>query len=272
MIRLIALDIDGTLITSDRQIGPDTRQSLMKLHEQGCAVVLATGRAFRSLQDVMEQLGCADYAITSSGGGVFARDGTMLFAAEMAPERAQAVAETVAAFGLTPELYIHGQAYASGYQLDHMDEWGVNKKTQGYIRDTRIRIEDFSAFLQENLHRIEGMDVLMAPSSVAPALRLALGQLEGLAVTSSSPHYVDVNTAGVTKASGLRHLGAILGIQAGEMMAFGDAENDLPMLRYAGAGVAMANAVPELLEAADYVTASNDADGIAAALRHFNLI
>ena len=64
MIRLIALDIDGTLLTTDRRISPETHRALNRAHEQGCAVVLATGRAFRSLQNVMELLGCADYAIT----------------------------------------------------------------------------------------------------------------------------------------------------------------------------------------------------------------
>ena len=114
MIRLIALDIDGTLLTTDRRISPETHRALNRAHEQGCAVVLATGRAFRSLQNVMELLGCADYAITSSGGGIFRRDGEMLFAADMPPELARAVTKTVNAFGATPELYIRGQAYASG--------------------------------------------------------------------------------------------------------------------------------------------------------------
>ena len=272
MIRLIALDIDGTLLTRDRRISPDTLQALRAAHDRGCAVVLATGRAFRSLQDVREQLGCADYAITSSGGGIFAGDGRMLFAAEMPPELARAVKKTVNAFGADPELYIHGQAYASGYQLDHMAAWGLPEKNQGYVLDTRVRIEDYDAFFEANIARIEGMDVLTVPAAIRAPLRAALNTIPGLTVTSSSPWYVDVNTAGVTKASGLERLGELLGIGLEEMMAFGDAENDLDMLCRIGIGVAMGNAAPELQAAADYVTATNDDDGIAKALRHFGIV
>lgn len=271
MIRLIALDIDGTLLTSDRRIDAETLTALRRTHAAGCRIVLATGRAFRSLEDVAEKLSCADYAITSSGGGVFTAAGEMLFAAQMAPELVRAVTETVERFGLTPEVYIRGQAYASGFQLDHMTDWGVPEKNRGYILNTRVRVEAYTAFVRENLDCIEGMDVLMAPEEVRIPLRAALGRIEGLSVTSSSPLYTDVNTAGVTKATGLAHLGAILKIAPAEMMAFGDAENDVPMLRYAGIGVAMANALPDVRAAADFVTASNDACGIAEALARFGV-
>ena len=86
MIKLIALDIDGTLLTSQRTISPDTLKALRAASAAGVRIVLATGRAFRSLQDVMEKLGCADYAVTSSGGGVFDAEGNMLFAAKFPPE------------------------------------------------------------------------------------------------------------------------------------------------------------------------------------------
>jgi Cof subfamily protein (haloacid dehalogenase superfamily) len=271
VIRLIALDIDGTLLTSDRRIDAETLAALRRAHAAGCHIVLATGRAFRSLEDVADQLSCADYAITSSGGGVFTAMGEMLFAARMAPELVRAVTETVGRFGLMPEVYIRGQAYASGFQLDNMSGWGVPEKSQGYILNTRVRVEDYTAFVRENLDCIEGMDVLMAPERVRDPLREALGRIGGLSVTSSSPLYADVNTAGVTKATGLAHLGAILGLAPAEMMAFGDAENDVPMLRYAGVGVAMANALPDVQAAADFVTTSNDEGGIAKALAHFGV-
>ena len=272
MTRLIALDIDGTLLTSDRRIGPETLAALRAAHGRGVKLVLATGRAYRSLQDVMELLGCADYAITSSGGGVFRAGGEMLYAARMAPQHARAILAAVRPFGADPELYIRGQAYASARQLDNMRAWGVPEKVCGYILDTRIRVPDMAEFIESHIDCIEGMDVLTAPYELRGAMRAALEGIDGLAVTSSSPHYVDVNTAGVTKASGLERLGELLGIAPAEMMAFGDAENDVSMLRFAGTGVAMGNAEPEARAAADYLTASNDEEGIAAALRHFDVI
>ena len=272
MIKLIALDIDGTLITSDRRISEHTRAALNEAHRNGCAIVLATGRAFRSLQNVTELLGCPDYAITSSGGGLFRMDGTMIFAQDMAPEQVRAVTKIVNSFGATPELYIQGQAYSSGYQLDNMARWGLPEKNQGYVLGTRVRIEDFDAFIEEKIELIEGMDVLTAPREIREPMRQALSAIPGLAVTSSSPWYIDINTVGVTKASGLAQLGKMLGIGAHEMMAFGDAENDLSMIEYAGIGVAMGNAAEEIKAAADYITADNDHDGIALALERFGVI
>jgi len=272
MIKLIALDIDGTLITSDRQISERTRLALNKAHDSGCAIVLSTGRAFKSLQNVTEMLGCADFAITSSGGGVFRMDGEMLFAQDMPPHLVREVTKIVNSFGATPEMYIQGQAYASGYQLDNMDAWGLPKKNQGYVLGTRIRIDDYDAFIEEKINLIEGMDVLTAPAEIRQPLREALEKVEGISVTASSPFYVDINTVGVTKASGLRHLGELLGIDRSEMMAFGDAENDISMLEYAGIGVAMGNAAEEVKAAAEYITDTNDCDGIAKALRYFEII
>lgn len=272
MIKLIALDIDGTLLTSQRTISPDTLKALRAASAAGVRIVLATGRAFRSLQDVMEKLGCADYAVTSSGGGVFDAEGNMLFAAKFSPEHVRAVLAAVRRFGTYPELYIRGQAYAAALELDSLRAWGVPEKVCGYILDTRVRVEDMDAFIDSRIADIEGMDVLTAPYEHRAAMRAALEGIDGLAVSSSSPHYVDVNTAGVTKASGLEFLGRRLGIAPGEMAAFGDAENDLPMLSYAGLGIAMGNAAPETAAAARYVTDSNDGEGIAKALRHFGIV
>ena len=272
MIKLIALDIDGTLLTSQRKIGEETLSALRLAHDSGCAIVLATGRAFGSLQNVAEMLGCADFAVTSSGGGVFHVDGEMLYAQDMPAHSVRAVMDTVKSFGILPELYIKGRAYASDYQLDNMAGWGLPEKTQGYVLSTRVRIDDYEAFVEENIHLIEGVDVLTAPPEIRHPLRSALEKIDGIAVTSSSPWYVDINTVGVTKASGLMQLGMILNIDRSEMMAFGDAENDIPMIEYAGIGVAMGNASEDVKARADFLTDTNDAEGIAKTLKHFGII
>lgn len=272
MIKLIALDIDGTLLTSDRAVSEDTYRALRAAHSGGCMVVLATGRAFRSLLDVKELIGCVSYAITSSGSGVFDATGNMLFAAQMPQHLVRAVTEAVCALGVTPEVYIRGQAYASAYQLQNMHSWGVSREACDYVLKTRIAVEDFNQFVEQNIDAIEGMDVLTAPHSVRENLRTALDAIDGVVVTSSSKYYADINVSGITKASGLAHLGALLSIDSSEMMAFGDAENDLDMLRYVGVGVAMGNCLPALRQAADYITDTNDADGIAKALHRFGVI
>ncbi|MGE4352757.1 MAG: Cof-type HAD-IIB family hydrolase [Oscillospiraceae bacterium] len=272
MIKLIALDIDGTLLTSERKISQRTHEALHMARKHGCEVVLATGRAFMSLQDVMALAGCIGYAITSNGGGIFRADGTMLFASNMPGDLVRAVMKATSGFGIYPEVYIRGQAYASGHQLDNMHTWGVPEKTCGYILQTRVRIDEFAGFAEESIGRIEGMDVLLAPTAIRAGLRGALEKIQGLAVSSSSPYYVDANAIGITKASGLEHLGKISGVEREEIMAFGDAENDREMLSFAGTGVAMGNCVPMLRKHADYITDDNDSDGIAKALEYFNVI
>lgn len=273
MIRLIALDIDGTLLTSKREISPRTRAALHKAAASGCHIVLSTGRAFGSLQDVIEQAGCISFAVTSNGGGVFTSSGEQLYSNRMPTYLVSEVMRITNRFGIDPELYIRGQAYASARQLDSMVGWGVPQSVADYSEKTRVRVPNFAEFVLNSIDEIEGMDILAAPRAVMTSgLRERLAEVQTLAVSSSSKWYIDVNVEGITKAFGLSHLAEIIGVDKSEVIAFGDEENDREMLKYAGIGIAMANCSESIRDSADYITADNDSDGIEKALLHFGVI
>lgn len=271
--KLIALDIDGTLLSSSRGILPSTMETLEGLHENGHIIVLASGRAYMSMQNVLTQIShLVSYAISSNGATIFDENAQMIFAEKTPEHIIRAIFEVCESFDILPEICIDGQNYASAYQLDNLTNWGVPAPQQGYILGSRKRVEDFHGFVEENINNIDGMDVLTAPLSIANDLREKLSKIENLSATGSSAYYIDTNTEGVNKAFGLEKLVEILGMSSADVIAFGDAENDIEIVRYAGFGVAMGNACDSLKESADFVTADNDSDGIKKAIEMLGVL
>jgi hydroxymethylpyrimidine pyrophosphatase-like HAD family hydrolase len=268
--RLVASDLDGTLVRHDRSISPYTSDVLRRVAASGVAVVLVTGRPIRWLENVYRQLAIKPLAVSANGAVIYdpERD-EIVHAASLTPEAlAEATARLRAAvpgvrFSVERDSgreMIHEPAYPIGpWELDHED-----------VRPGPLA-ELISAPAAKLLVRAGQEGTVGADEFTA----LVAGHLAGLAeaTNSSSSGVVEVSAAGVTKAYGLAWVAESLGVRQGEVVAFGDMPNDLPMLAWAGRGVAMANGHPAVRAAAHEVTVrSNEEDGVAAYLEELLLL
>jgi Cof subfamily protein (haloacid dehalogenase superfamily) len=258
--RLVATDLDGTIVRSDGSISDRTRDVLARVEQSGAVLVLVTGRPPRWMPPIVEALGHRGLAICANGAVVYdLHTGSVVRHSSMtaadAAEVIEALRRDVPGIAFAVERHDTGFAHESSYvpRWDSSDPKSV------------APVEELvAAGVVKLLARHEGMD---ADELLATAHR-SVGT-RGTLTHSSTDGLLEISAVGVSKASGLAALAADQGIDAADVVAFGDMPNDLPMLSWAGRGIAVANAHPEVLAVADEVTASNDDDGVAQVLERW---
>lgn len=263
-IRLIALDLDGTTLNTSGHISNFTRKTLEKAIANGIQVVIASGRARSALPADVLSVNELNYAITSNGSSIFTLpDFKRIFACDMTPETVDAVLSVASGCGFTYEAFIAGHAYTSQAYYNCASDFGVPERMNTYVRNTRTPVPSMADFIHIHRHEIEGMDFIIPDQVQKKTIRSRLLQIPDLYITGSESYYLELAAGSVSKASALHALASRLQVKPSQIIAFGDGGNDLELLSYAGCGVAMANASPALLAAADDVTLSNDEDGVA---------
>ncbi len=265
---LVAFDIDGTLLGSDKVSQPGTLRAFEAMREAGTRIMLASGRPIPGLKALAARCGLGQDLIFAGLNGSVVVD--------------QATEETLARHPVPAEtaqpIIALGRRQGIVVMLPHDAELVVS---QEHAEDAQVRHEAAGNGLTvRGVEDISRPDI--APTKVlfcAPRPELEVlerqlldeyaGQIE---LTYSSPIYLEATAAGVDKSTAIRDFCLTQGISAERTMAFGDNGNDVTMLRAAGVGVAMGNAIPEAKEAADVVTSSHDEEGIARVLAgHFAL-
>jgi Cof subfamily protein (haloacid dehalogenase superfamily) len=255
-IRLVASDLDGTLLRPDETVSDRTRSALAAAREAGITVVLVTGRPPRSLAPIAERIGLGGIAICANGAVIWDLDSATMV--DYSPLAADVAARLVGAL----RQAIPGARFA--VELER----GFGREA-GWADAELLPSPD--ALEADALELITGpVTKLLVRHPTLPfeeVAERARGAVGGDAVvTWAGLRVVEISAAGVTKAFALARLCRRLGIAASEVVAVGDMPNDLPMLEWAGASVAVANADQAVLDAADEVTASNTDDGVARVL------
>jgi len=258
-IRLVASDLDGTLLRPDETVSERTRDAIAAARRAGITLVLVTGRPPRSLASIAARIGVGGIAICANGAVVWDLDAaTMVDSAPLAAELAAGLVR-----GLRQA--IPGALFAVELERGFGREAGW---TDGALPPA-TRVADREAADAPELVTGPVVKLLLRHptlpfAEVASRAREAVG--EQAVVTWAGTRIVEISAAGVTKAWALQRLCARLGIDRDEVLAMGDMENDLAMLAWAGHSVAVANAQQNVLDAADEVTAANVDDGVAMVL------
>lgn len=241
--RLLALDMDGTLLNDEHEITPETVKWIHKAVEAGVYVCMSTGRAFRSAWPYAEQLGLSTPMVTVNGSEIW-----------RAPHELhrRSLMDTASV----------KQMHAIAVEHD-IWFWAYNVK-QVHNRDDWDTVDvDAEEWLKFGYHTED--------DDIRHRVLMQLQELGGLEVTNSSPHNLEINPLGINKATGIAEVCKLLGISMSEVVAVGDSLNDLAVIQQVGLGVAMGNAQETVKQEADAVTADNNSDGIAQVIREYIL-
>lgn len=256
--KLIAMDLDGTLNNDEKQITEPTRQALMNAQKNGVRLALASARPSPGLYKERDILRLQDYGgiLMSYNGGriVDAATGSVLFETCMDLEETRSVLRFLETLPVTPILDDGAQFYVTdknGYKVDY--ECRNNNMTCTEVDN----LAEFLTFAPVKI--LMSVDPEILPDVQA---KIAGFLPDSLTVVRTAAFYLEVIPKSINKGQGVRDICRVLNISPAEVIAFGDAENDIPMLQAAGLGVAMGNAAPAVKAAADHITLDNNSDGI----------
>ena len=274
-IKLIALDLDGTLFNNHSVITKQNIDTINLAIEQGVTVVISTGRPFSGLP--LEQLSQTNiqYAITTNGSAIYEIPSKKLIYEDCMDN---SVTIPIIDFLMTKHIhmdaFIEGNGYSPVKCLETAQKLKVPESLKHYIIDTRTRVESLVDFITQNQLKIQKMTLNFATAEDGTLIdrnevHSFLLNNPNITVVCGGYNNLEFTKAGVDKGVGLYHLARYLQIPIEETMAIGDTENDLAILKAAHIGVAMGNATSEVKAEADYVTLSNEKSGVAAAIRHF---
>lgn len=265
--RAIALDLDGTLTNHEKVVTPKTREALLQASAKGAVIILASGRPTYGIEPVAECLELnkqGGYILSYNGGNIVnAKTGEKLFSQFLPDE-------------VIPELYAYAEENGHALLGYAGNEIITEMPDDQYVKE-ESRINKMNIRKVENL--FEAMEphptkLLMTgdPSDMLKAEEELVEKLgDRMDIFRSAPFFLELVPKGIDKAKSLTRLLTKINLTPADLIAFGDGYNDLSMLKLAGMGVAMENAAPEVRAEADYVTLSNEEDGVAAALTHFNM-
>ena len=270
-IKLIALDLDGTLLGSDKQLSAENAAALARAAAEGVEIVPATGRFYRGMPQNVRELLYVRYVISINGAQVFdvARQQTVC-GSEIPWQRAVAVIERLDKLDVIYDCYQDGWGWMTQTFYDQAERYAANVHSLDMIKNLRTPVPELKATLKERARGVQKIQLFFRDMELrAEMLKKLPGEFPDLVVTTSIVNNIEFNSREATKGVALEKLAVYLGIPVGETMAFGDDRNDIRMLLAAGIGVAMGNAEEEVKNAADWVTDHCDDSGVASAMRRF---
>ncbi len=270
-IRLVALDMDGTLVNSMKKVAPEELEALSQALSRGIHVVAASGRTQHTLPSEILAMEELRYFISCNGAKVTDRfSGETVYRRNICQSDMLKIMEHAKSCHCVREVALDDSLYLA--REDDEDELGFLPPHQhAFLRSARTLTDDLEAMMQSAKDGAEKILIFFHRADELQAFRLWLEENFSLCVSSSLDTNLEINALGVSKGSALCALARHLGIAMEQVMACGDSENDIDMLKAAGLGIAMANSTPEALAAADAVTLSNDQHGVAAAIKRYVL-
>ena len=268
-IRLIAMDLDQTVLNREGKLSETTRRVLEELLEKGICVVPASGRPLAAFPEDVLALKGLEYAIASNGTAIYHLPSDACLARfSLSLQTAEQILGLTKGLPVAHEFYLRGKAWASADYVEHPEKYGAVGKTAEYIRATRSPFEDAGEFVRRHERDLDCMDVVVAQEGLKRKVTEEIVRsCRGIYVTTSDSRLIEVADERAGKHRAMTYLAKRLHIPAEGTAAFGDGDNDAEMLKAAGVGIAMENATALCREAADYVTLSHEKDGGAWGIR-----
>ena len=266
MIRLIATDLDDTLLNERSELTERTLSALKAAMATGCGIAISSGRMLEATMPFARQIGVNAPMLIYNGAMLYDHNtDETLYATRVPHDIALGVARLVEAAGGYIQVYP-----GKGYYCDEILE-----RTRAYARQINVPVTavhmPMSRWLEEHPGDLQKLLVIDDSPEHADALQAALREAfpRGASFLKSKPHYIEIMPEGVDKGASLAKLASLLGLEASEVMAFGDGQNDVPMLQFAGAGYAMANGCAEARTCTPNIAPPNTEDGVARVIEQY---
>ncbi|MBR0385294.1 MAG: HAD family phosphatase [Erysipelotrichaceae bacterium] len=267
MYRLLATDLDGTLLRSDKTISPETVEVLIRLSSKGVYFVPCTGRTHRELPEVVRNLPFLDYAITTNGGGIYDYHQEK-YICSFTIDNADVlkVLEYADSMPVYQSMVVEGIRMIQADKKGEIPEFVISHAAKGIV-EKAVACPDLKQYLRDT--GAKAQKILFYPpdgdtgTAIMEQLRI---DFPDLAITRSGPLFAEVNAKGIDKGKTLHILCEHLGLDISETIAFGDAENDMALLDAAAYAVVTANGTDETKKHADMICDSCDDDGVRKAL------
>lgn len=274
-IRLVALDMDGTLFNNQSKISEENQNAIHEITSKGVEVTISTGRPYVGLPvELLTSIGIR-YAITANGAGIYELSGKkLLHSSCMEPALVCPILEELQKKDIHMDAFIDGDGYSEHICAQRLHLLDLPESIRHYIRETRTYTDDLAGYIRERNLSVEKMTLNFYPEPDGSfhnreTVKEFLASRSEITYLSGGYHNLEFTKAGTTKAMGLRFLCNYLGLSLEQTMACGDTENDIDIIKTAAIGVAMGNATEDVKKAADHITLSNEESGVAAAIRSF---
>ena len=266
-IKMVAVDMDGTLLKSDKTLDPETIRDIEEVKSKGIEVAYCTGRALPELAAYREKLSMIRYGVCMTGSLIYDfAEHRSIYRRPLNRDCVRAFMAASEEYGAMAQLLTEEQSIVRADQVGRMDDFNLGiyqpmfQENATIVEDLQEEMKNHEAFIKANVH-------FHTPEDRQECYE----KLKRLPMTFvfSEVSTIEMMAQGVSKASGLEMLSKCLGIPMAMVMGIGDGNNDYDMLRKAGIAVAMGNAGEKLKSVCDYVTEDNDHNGVGGALRHF---
>ncbi len=272
-MKIIALDLDGTLLTHDKRLTKRTRETLRKAAEQGNWIVPATGRALKAIPAEILQLPFLRYVISINGASVSDEvTGERLYSANIPLNTALALMDFAKQYDCMYDCYWQDTGWSNRSFLDRIRYYNSDVEVVRLILNSRQPVDDLERMISERADSVQKVQLCFHDLEERKTAKMAIeSSFPNIVATSSFQNNLELNWKTADKGIGLLRLAEHLGLSASDTIAFGDSSNDLSMLRAAGIGVAMGNASEEVKAACGAVTLTNYQNGVAAYLEQYLL-
>ena len=265
-IRLVAVDLDGTLLKNDKSLSPATVEAVEHAAACGLEVAIATGRTLCEFSHLLRQLPAIRYAVACTGASLLdCRTGQELAFSPLSAADLRIAWQRLQSFQVLFEVFQDGKIYVDEAKMPNLPYYMSASRNPG-LAGTRTGMPGFAAWLETQTKPAAKVHMFFPDSAEREAAWDAIRDLDAF-ICCSDDADLEIMARGVNKGTGLARLAQYLHLDSSQVMAVGDSGNDLGMLQYAGVRAVMANGAEDLKELADIITDTNERDGVARLLQ-----
>jgi Cof subfamily protein (haloacid dehalogenase superfamily) len=272
--KLVCIDVDGTLLNNKHRITKRTKEILLKAHEMGVHIVISTGRMYTDAEYYSNLIGVKSPVIASNGAFIKEKNTDKeIYKNVLGESLALELLDLFRKYHIqpyfcTPHKFYYGDImFKLFYLATKIMGSRSNKLDMKYVHSW----DRWQKILHQEKDNIVKSEIIYRDAALICELRDELKHLTQLEIVDSSRHNIEITRKGVSKGKAVEMLAEHYGLNREEIITIGDSENDLPMIEYAGLGIAMGNASARVKQKADYITDSNDEEGVANAINKFIL-
>lgn len=272
MYKLVAIDLDGTLLNSKKGISEVNIRTIKAAIDAGIHILVCSGRIYSGARIYGSEIGTKLPLITCNGARIKDMNtNKVLYSKPLELNTCKRIVDACHSLNIYYHIYVGDTMYTEKLGYSSLFYWDRNKELPEESKIDIAVVDDMKHYLEKYSEDISKVVVMSDNPAKLSEARETIGLINGIEIMSSNYDNFEIMTEGVSKGSALKFMAERYGVSREEVMALGDNENDLSMLEYAGFSVAMGNAEDYVKEIADYITLTNDEDGVAYAINKFIL-